>query len=256
MVENIVFHYTPFTTGKSILENCELWCSSLHSMEDKDEFQFGSQNVLQTVRKAGLHQETVDRLESCFKAFSTHTDDPLKSGYQYITSFTVLHDHMGQWKEYADGGNGICLGFKKGEMRGSPGQSTAFVPVRYGESALAFVADATITELKDAGRNKQRLKQACLNAVFRCACIKKETYSAEEEDRLVLWPVIGAEAKWKVELNRTTKNPFIRMDFDSSVIASIRLGPRLSDANAAVIQSLAASSFGLTCDKAEANMRS
>jgi hypothetical protein len=106
-----LFHYTTTQAAISIVERGELWATHFRYLNDPREFIEGEQAFLKALtmtqerrpRRADVLDPLCERYDQ--HSLSNKTDS-------YVVSFSTRPDSLSQWRAYAAGGTGCCLGFE------------------------------------------------------------------------------------------------------------------------------------------------
>ncbi len=105
-----IYHYTDVRGALGILESGELWFTERAHLNDPVEIQYGlsiAHELFQTAvqsRGAAIPKEAASHLTG------EHAFGLATYGF-WIFSASLHDDDLGQWRNYADDGRGVCLGF-------------------------------------------------------------------------------------------------------------------------------------------------
>ena len=105
-----IYHYTNDVGLRGILESGKIWRTSFVNLNDHSEIKYGvslAADILNELSADGT------RIEKIFaKTFETSVLGEIASiGHFFISSFSTDKDELGQWRAYADDGNGYALEF-------------------------------------------------------------------------------------------------------------------------------------------------
>jgi Protein of unknown function (DUF2971) len=106
----LIFHYTDDVGLKGILETGVLWVSDLFHLNDPSELTHGfslSVDVLKN-KTTGINDEEVRAFVSDFNRFRIE-----EAAHFFVCCFSGNGDDLGQWRAYADNGQGYALGFQR-----------------------------------------------------------------------------------------------------------------------------------------------
>jgi hypothetical protein len=109
---DILYHYTDALGLESILKNRSLWFSDIFSMNDPSEIAHGikiAQTQLTTLLTEGLSSEKAEILSSKF--FLKALEGIKNIAHFFVCCFSKEMDDLGQWRAYANDGQGYALGF-------------------------------------------------------------------------------------------------------------------------------------------------
>ena len=216
---NIVYHYTGWDKAKSVLLSNEFWATAHDCTDDKAELLTADQLVDEAAQRLKEDGGACGALlglllEREAKLHVANLAPP------FLACFSAAHDKPSQWREYADGGTGVCLGVATlpGERVHNEGFGTGFARVRYDvvevEREVRDAFSAICKHLQsaiDAGvKDTKRLAIIGLTGFHRVAAhaailTKKKTFSQEEEWRLF---AIAQPGRGRVYDRGTTERPW------------------------------------------------
>lgn len=116
---NIVYYYCDTATALSVLKNNKLWLTSIRNLNDSNEEISIYKIFCEQLREYDYSKQR--KLAKFFEKadmvgyFQLYTHCLGMSPY-YITCFSRDDDSVSQWMSYADGGNGIAIGFEEEEL--------------------------------------------------------------------------------------------------------------------------------------------
>jgi hypothetical protein len=108
-VLDLLYHYTDMGGLLGIVNNQEIWLTSIFHLNDRSELGYGVEMAL-NIMKADA--ESGPDVSKAFCAWMKHL--LLKSGGEvfgfFVGSFSRESDDLGQWRVYADNGRGVAIG--------------------------------------------------------------------------------------------------------------------------------------------------
>lgn len=117
--EKIVYHYCSSATFLSIIKNKRIWLTSLTASNDKAEGWWGAQCFIDQLSD-DPHFKDKRRLRlATYEVFNLAFRDRVALG----SCFSSRHDLLSQWRGYADGGKGVCIGFSLERLQQLASQS-------------------------------------------------------------------------------------------------------------------------------------
>lgn len=102
----LIYHYSSLQSFLSIIQSQTLFCTNLNYLNDKKEYKFGVEQVLEVVDKL--------KKENFASNILNNFDDEIEQFYKserYVTCFSRNGDLLSQWRAYANQGKGIAIGF-------------------------------------------------------------------------------------------------------------------------------------------------
>jgi hypothetical protein len=245
---DVLYHYTTWPGFRGIVSSQRVHARAHHCTNDPAELT--SIDAILTDVAEGLERTVGAALRPPLNAFLRDLPGRkiAKAATVYLACFSVAKDKPSQWRSYADGGKGVCLGFKVLHDEHPPiGMTLASLPVAYDEDAWRTNVRERFRQVVDChsrfGRQHHGAYSAGAPAVWsalmRIAAVasigaKGPEWSSEEEWRtLVLdWgkehtPLFKPDGSEYVEL-RLREPPLL------FVFEEILLGPRqdLAEADA------------------------
>jgi hypothetical protein len=101
----VVYHYTSIEAAHSMLESRSIWLSEYTAMNDSSEFAYAREQLFSLIRNRAIYMDQVTRYHVIFAVEGLAANTGLM-----IASLTARNDDLGQWRSYADNGNGCVLG--------------------------------------------------------------------------------------------------------------------------------------------------
>jgi hypothetical protein len=235
----VLYHYTTWVGFSGIVSSQVFHARAHHCTNDSAELT--SLDEILAEIAADLARRVASPLKGPLQAFLRDLPSRKigKVGKVYLACFSVARDKAVQWERYADGGTGVCLGFKVLFDEKGP-DSIASLPVVYDEnlwrSALQERFQRVVACHDRFGRSHRggyrTGSAAAWSALMQIAAIasisaKKPEWSQEEEWRTVLvdsegeiTPLLKADGSEYIELH--LRQPPLRFVFDEVI-----LGPRV-----------------------------
>lgn len=128
MAEKLLYHYCSNQSGLSILKHHTIRLSDIRKTNDYREMELFYPEVLDSIL-AAYKQAPFPLLyngkqgEEALQYLIQETRIRFESGFldgsisNFVTCFSEHADMLGQWRGYADDGNGICLGFSQKRLK-------------------------------------------------------------------------------------------------------------------------------------------
>lgn len=249
-----LYHYTEAAGLLGIITSQQLWFTNYLHLNDPSELRYGMGIARGLLLEAG--ERFADSLIDLFTATTErlcrdeNLDGPLDF---YIASLSLDRNDLGQWRSYADDGQGFALGlaphlFHVDEKTDRKPHEYVFVmPVVYGErlavshyreaieAAAAIVQDnrrflENITPQAQVHFVEELAKELIARELIGTSLtVKDEAYSHEQEVRLV---ILGMREKLRPYVTYRTRGseivPFIKSDMpvqEKGNISEIVIGP-------------------------------
>lgn len=230
-----------------IIENKELWLTSSTKMNDTAEGEWITLALKEYIDTASLstqaEREFFDALLNAMENNSRHI---------YLSSFSEDGDSLGQWREYADRGMGIAIGFNVGSSVRKIENRLDAIFNYYDEYYICKVDYKKYDEMAQFlceylkahpyTKTKTNAKKIAMQLLHWRAIFKNDSFSQEKEWRLVVEPNIFRRPEkhgWysktlPLETVRTritpkglsTYIPFPILDEKQPQIEKVILGPR------------------------------
>ncbi len=252
-----IFHYTDYIGLRGILENREIWLSSIFRMNDPSELRHGVEPMISIV------QEFSNSKGSVVKAFARFFSQVLRgnieqTGVYLIASFSKNGDELGQWRAYADDGRGYAIGFDASALeaslskKGDGGIATASFLVDYSDERLKarqkeiFSAFApTLIALESGNFTREEIEEygRKISVELSLATLQISTfhkhkgYESEGEYRFLLLNSsgqIGNQLKHRMRRDQIVPYlPFSWRDINPTPLRQIRFGPSCNPSSCA-----------------------
>jgi Protein of unknown function (DUF2971) len=157
-LQDTIYHYTDVKSALGILDTGRLWFTERVHLNDLVEIRYGI-GIAQQLFEAAARSRAIPEI-AALHLKGEHDVGLAMYGF-WICSFSLNGDDLGQWRNYADDGRGVCLGFstdrldiiKMSEAVPNPAARLRF-PINYDETQLRGnmqpYVDASIEVLKKA----------------------------------------------------------------------------------------------------------
>ena len=145
-----IYHYTDVKGALGIITTGRLWFTERAHMNDPVEIKFGLDTAHELFEIAANNRGPAIPKDAASHLKGEHALGLEINGF-WIASFSLNADHLGQWRNYADDGRGVCLGFsiehfdmvKLANLLPIPANSLRF-PIRYDKDALRTRLEAHV----------------------------------------------------------------------------------------------------------------
>jgi Protein of unknown function (DUF2971) len=107
---DLVFHYTNLSALIGIIENQCLWATSLHSLNDRNEYKHGIDIV-----KEAIESIRTEENKSILHAISVVLNQDSEVD-RYVVCLSKNGDSLSQWRAYGNNGSGISIGFNREKL--------------------------------------------------------------------------------------------------------------------------------------------
>jgi hypothetical protein len=273
-----IYHYTDSSGLLGILESGKFRLTDLLSLNDPTELRHSVNHAYEMLASAAAaasaHPATkvfADR----FKALGERSVE--EAAHFFVTCFSRDGDDLGQWRAYADNGNGFAIGFDGARLetgfvmpqRKKIGGKATF-PITYDDSALRAIHQKLIDETlplielpngrglhnSDIHEYMKRLSVGLAVSVLRAATFfKHEAYTAEKEYRyLDLRAMHDPIDDVKHAARRHSLIRFTEFDWKTGYRDALReivIGPAANEAAAAAFANNCLRAGGLQPEKVE-----
>ncbi len=251
MYPQTLYHYTSIEAFRSIIVNKQLWMTNIKYLNDSSELVHGIDIALAVILK---HLEIHDKSNNFLSGFITRslTADTLSKMRMSscVASFSEDADSLSQWRAYASGGTGVCIGFKSeffsNLIKAHPQTSERLVKCLYGsDQKESFVKEliqdelARLVTLSDS-RGNLRDVTSTIGSIFGKLVIdgpvlKDVAFHSENEWRFVM-PTNEdqtsgfATPDWQFRSTKTSLVPYMLLNLlegegGGPKIATIHIGP-------------------------------
>jgi Protein of unknown function (DUF2971) len=246
---DFLFHYTTIETFLNITKTNELWLSHASYMNDPNEIKFGIDIILGILKRKSICEIVIRTLEKQKNIHEEFSLD-LKRDLAFIFSLSEKKDQLSQWMQYADSGNGICLGFINKKLLSTfspliPLNKHMYFPVQYyssdiqasssnildfEESIINYYKEIDEYAQKNNIENDQQFQMAVYEMTKLVASfIKNDFYEQESEWRFVLFAGRGENTISIKPAKMGVKMIYIMKFGDQKImdlIDTIKIGPK------------------------------
>ena len=151
-------------------------------------------------------------------------------GHPFALCFSKKEDFIPMWQMYGDRGKGVCLKFDKSELETFFKKSSKEdIQYRFQE-CIYDICDKKRTEEKPWSEESKQMPSDLLERICEASFHKHESFSYEEEWRLMIWASYTLGGAKKIKF-RTSPNiqPYMEVRIPSSSLKEIVTGPCVSD---------------------------
>lgn len=242
MDNKLVFYYCNVATALSILQNNEIWMTSVRNMNDGGEsigvykmfFDLLEEqdmgNYLEPLFDFARKPGAIQLYENCLGAYP-----------EYVACFSKNSDSVSQWISYADNGQGVAIGFDE----------TAFIEVASRENlyyqSITYVSKEDVLQyipgiyeyllgnLSDSGLEMMDIAMNKIKQIYSLGItLKTVHYSSEAEKRIIYkYPeeIKFLPKGWNVKKIKTYAkkdmiNTCVPLQFPKEAIKKIVTGPK------------------------------
>ena len=147
----ILYHYTNDAGLAGIIEGGKLWFSDIFAQNDPSELRHGLGIAIDLLKsKATDARPEIATFASMFERFDLDAGIEA-AGHFFICCFSADGDDLGQWRAYADNGQGFALGFDTSSLetaftksRGKPVKQHSTFHVTYDDNELTRIQTALV----------------------------------------------------------------------------------------------------------------
>ena len=189
-MDQILYHYTDFTSLDGIVNQRELRVNNVLNMNDAKEMDLFISGIFGALKKrfSDINDaKMVQRLDEMQKSVQSHYFD-LSA---YAACFSEARDDAAQWERYANRGKGVCICFRREVLEKLTGDAITLRKVTYqsdmGDHPLVdrlFEIMQRKINLSNALELKRIVAEVCRNS----AAYKHPSFASESEIRLVVMP--------------------------------------------------------------------
>jgi hypothetical protein len=242
-VRRPLYQYTDAAGLKGIIENQEIWFSSLFHLNDPCELRHGVECAVEELRqlRAVALQQGDDFIQTVcdqFERLVTH--DPRSDLGFFVASFSRASDDLGQWRGYGDDGRGFAVGFAPRLFHVNetvdptkPDSKVFVAPVTYGDRATRIKQSPAIGTafdiiirtvqnpicqqviLQDNNQGDRFIAQLSTHLLvplmWNSVTAKHSAYANEKEVRLIVLGHLSMFTKIETRIRRGELVPFIRI---------------------------------------------
>lgn len=252
---SIIYHYTDSAGLLGILDGGKIRLTDIFGLNDPSEVLHGLKHASEILAAKAEHAHPAGNLFA--QKFTATLDKHFQSvAHFFVACFSHDHDELGQWRAYADNGNGFALGFdgdalERAYVAHKEGVLNATYPITYddrllGEIYKTFAAEVMTLIALPHGR---ALSNQVINdfmkllsirlglSVFRADLyFKHEAYKAEREYRFL--QVRAIDHPLNDLKNRARRHSLVRFtEFDwkatrPETLREIVIGPAANEESA------------------------
>jgi len=241
----IIYHYTNDAGLKGILESGKIWLSDVFSLNDPSELRHGFSIFIEALESKAANAP--DPFKLFTRTMRTSLERIRESATYFACSLSATGDDLGQWRAYADNGQGFAIGFDAQKLERSfvpPGTSqsvSASFPVTYDDAQLRKIHREIVDQVlgfvsvQCDGADILKLYLAELgtlaasHAMHASLFFKHSAYENEKEYRFlkvfeISDPIVGIKARMR-PYNLTKYIEFDWRAADPKTLRSIVVGP-------------------------------
>jgi hypothetical protein len=203
------YHYTSFDAALNIAKSRSLWATSVHYLNDEEEFRVGHRAILGGLERATRKWPQSKLLQALIKRLQSW-----EQPYVFVFSFSEVGDQLSQWRGYCPNGFGVSIGFPKPLIETRANQhGFDFAPCVYDEMVqIGLVAEIIQEALRAeelATHSLQALTTAyLLRFVTVAPRLKHRSFSEEREWRLISSAIFGTDSRIKYRAARSMMIPY------------------------------------------------
>lgn len=110
---DVVYHYCSLDTFLSIIQNSKIWLSDVLKSNDKLEYLWIRNRVNDEIKVLLSENKKALKIWNKFEKLGSEITNQII----YTACFSEAEDSLSQWREYAQGAEGIAIGFSKTYLR-------------------------------------------------------------------------------------------------------------------------------------------
>jgi hypothetical protein len=176
--DDILYHYTTQKGFLGILENREIWASSIQHLNDASEFTYAVDIALKYVREIEMADDARERLQAMISTFQYTVD-------VFVASFSSERDQLGQWRAYGHDG-GFSIGFDVAALREAGRKhGYALEQCSYDSADHATTIKRLIEEEVPKTPSPDATRTLLLKFIRLAPRLKHSSFEAEKEWRIV-----------------------------------------------------------------------
>lgn len=224
------YHYTSFGGLIGIVHSREIWATSVHYLNDEQEFRHGLDVVLRHIEgwlhESGTNHELHSRLSERFRGASRLE--------VYVFSFSEVPDLLSQWRAYCPDGAGVAIGFPKSlidqraAVHGFDFVPCIYDPLQQAEAVATMLLEAG-TAWENSGRTASELDIQTERLLRLVPRMKHHSFREEKEWRLVSRPLIDFGDRLDYRATRSMLLPYVRVGLAEAgqeiTLGNIFVGP-------------------------------
>ncbi|NMP37235.1 MAG: DUF2971 domain-containing protein [Clostridiales bacterium] len=242
MNNNLVFYYCNVSTALSILQNHEIWMTSIRNLNDGNETvgvykmlfnlleKYDKKNCLSKMFEFASHPGAIQLYET-----------PLGAYPEYITCFSENSDSVSQWIAYADNGQGIAIGFDEtafsqiSSKKELTYQSVTYVSEKELQNYIPKLYEYLLANSRDNGFQMMDIAMEKIKQTYPAGInLKTMHYDGEKEKRIIYqYPekIENLPEGWEIKKIKAYPksnmiNTCIPLKFPKDIIKKIVTGPK------------------------------
>jgi hypothetical protein len=241
-----IYHYTDVRGALGILTAGGFWFTERTHLNDTSEIKYGIDSAVKVISASEVNLNS-GRKDQFAMSLRKGLDDSLPKFGIYVGSFTAANDDLGQWRNYADEGRGVALGFARTAFDHTASECDGLTQfgrysIRYGDDAITQELRTSVDEAlkllngQDLDFEKEVAKKLAVLVLYASLLFKHVAYSHEKEFRVLV--VDNRDQIGKHKLHRTRERlreivdyldcPFRPPLHQGGVLTHIRIGPAAS----------------------------
>lgn len=184
-----LYHYTSFQGFMGITASRSIWASSIHHLNDAEEFAHGRRLVQTEIQER--RRSIQNRSEDDFMSLLWSRIEQIRGAHVFVASFSQDDDLLSQWRGYCPSGKGISVGISSDQLR-ERGKAQGFrlVPAIYDyekqKAAVRELIDEAVTNRNRGNIDDDPLSQHfAYQVAIISPLLKHATFCEEKEWRLV-----------------------------------------------------------------------
>lgn len=189
-MEQLLYHYTDFSSLDGILNKRELRINNVLNMNDSKEMDLFISGLFDVVKKR-FSEEQNEKMISRLDKIQTFVKNHYFDLSAYAACFSEARDDAAQWERYANRGKGVCLCFSKEMLEKLTDDTVALKKVIYQSNIEDHpLADRMFETIQKKPHlwNTIELKEIVSQVCRISAAYKHPSFSSENEIRLVVMP--------------------------------------------------------------------
>lgn len=230
--EELLYHYTSFEGLLGILRSQSLWATSLHYLNDTEEFRYGNDVIRREFRTVGKYIEA-----PAGEVLNTIANNMTRRQFPHVFVFSLSKagDQLSQWRGYCPAGAGVAIGFSRQLLeRRAADQEFKLAQCVYDAEAqrtlaVELVRDTT-QQAKAGEASVENIIIEAENKIMEIAPrLKNETFEEEVEWRLISRTFAHNDGHFRFRSNRTILIPYLEFAMTTEgeplIIGEIVVGP-------------------------------
>lgn len=231
-----IYHYCSSSTFLSIIQHRKVWLTDLTLSNDSMEGLWAAQSYLD-----GFNSDDSRGRIAAKEALEMEIRARVALG----SCFSSGKDLLSQWRGYATGGRGVCIGFRVDELK-TVGRKTggADLPVKLEKISYRDSLPPDLTkriweefkpQIEEGRKGKGDISfgkdysngghDRATNLISELFTVKNPAFQEEKEWRLLLVDYPTKIPEMKFRENNSLLTPYLELQITDDMIASVRLGP-------------------------------